>query len=317
MPHDIPVGPTTSRWSFSAGFSRFLAVSLCFSTTIWAQQALTLKIRPADPIQLQQSIVEGQKQTIIIVVEDSTGAPIPQAAVSFRLPEQGPTGLFTNGLRSEIAITDSAGRATLAPVQWGDALGTVPLRVTAAKGQLRAGVILNIELMSARAAPGRMGVAGSTGTPQAAAGQAVGRRVAGGQGPASQSAAGQVADGPAANRSKPKSAAEPPQRVGVVAAPEPVAKQTVANPIALGAMIAPPKAQLPADLQTPRYEPPGFWKSKWFVLMLAGGGAVAGGYAAAKLRNRSTASAPSGFTPGSITQVPVVIGPPLITVGKP
>lgn len=282
MPHDIPVGPTTSRSSFSVGFSRFLALVLTVSTVMWAQQALTLKIRPSDGLQLQQSLLANQKRSIIIVVEDSTGAPIPKAAVSFRLPEQGPTGLFTNGLRSEIAITDSSGRATLAPIQWGDAPGTVPLRVTAAKGQLRAGVILNIEVR-----------AGSTAVPDAVVAVAPKQ--------------------PAADKPKPVAHV---QRGAVAAGPEPLAKPQQ-NPIALGAMVAPQNAQLPVDLQTPKYEPPGFWKSKWFVVALAAGGAVAGGYAATKLRARRTATTPYVFVPGDISQVPVAIGPPLISVGKP
>lgn len=295
MPHDIPVGPTTLRSSFSVGCSRFLALLLCTTTIVSAQQALTLKIRPADGAQLQQSLAVNQRRSIIVVVEDSTGAPVSQAAVSFRLPEQGPTGLFSNGMRSEIAITDATGRATLAPIQWGETPGMVPLRVMAAKGQLRAGVILNIEVRAGSAVPTDVLVA--------------------------------VASKPLAGRAKPSSVAqrgstgaeqgpargpEPRPARG----PEPLAKP-VQNPIALGAMIAPPKPQVPVDLQTPKYDPPGFWKSKWFVVALAAGGAVAGGYAATKLRNRRTNGTPYEFVPGNISQVPVVIGPPLISVGKP
>ncbi|MEP7367079.1 MAG: hypothetical protein ABI972_27790 [Acidobacteriota bacterium] len=269
MQHGNQVAPTTSPSSFSGGCNRYLALFLCFSLTVCAQQATTLKIRPADAKQLQQSLVVGQSQAITVIVEDGAGNPIPQAAVSFRLPDQDPTGLFTNGLRSEIAITGSDGRATLAPVRWGDTAGSIPLRVTAAKGTARAGVVLQIEVGDGVATPTR---------------------------PVTRTLAAIPA-------------------VEAPAKPAP-------KPIVLGAMIAPPKAEptktaQPLDLQTPKYEAPGFWKSKWFLVALAAGGAVAGGYAAAKLRTSGSGTNPYVFTPGNITQVPVVIGPPLITVGKP
>jgi len=261
MPLDTQVGRTTSPWLSFGGRSRYVATLLSFSLIVGAQETLTLKIRPADGTQLQQSLNATERPTIIIVVEDSTGKPIPQAAVSFRLPEQGPTGLFTNGLRSEIAITGPDGRASLAPIRWTGAPGTVPLRVTAAKGDLRAGVILNIELTQNDAVPVRVAKAET--------------------------------------------------------APPPVVGRPASNPLVRGASIAPNKPQLPADLQTPKYDPPGFWKSKWFLVALAAGGAVARGYAAMKLRTPRATTNPYEITPGSITQVPVVIGPPLITVGKP
>lgn len=262
MPLDTQVGRTTSPSLFFGGCSRYVATLLSFSLIVGAQETVTLKIRPVDGKQLQQSFDPSEHSKIIVVVEDSTGKPIPQAAVSFRLPEQGPTGLFTNGLRSEIAITGPDGRASLAPIQWTGAPGTVPLRVTAAKGDLRAGVILNIELTQNAAVPVRV-------------------------------------------------------ETKVDPAPAPVVGRPASDPIVRGASIASPKPHLPADLQTPKYDPPGFWKSKWFLVALAAGGAVAGGYAAMKLRTPRATTNPYEITPGSITQVPVVIGPPLITVGKP
>jgi hypothetical protein len=259
MPHENPVAPTTSPSSFSGGFSRLLALLLCCSLIALGQQAASLQIRPLDVKQLRQSLQAQTKSIIIVVVEEASGEPVPQAAVSFRLPEDGPSGRFANGLRSEIAITGSDGRAAMPPVQWSGEAGVVALRVMAAKGQVRAGVLLNIEL--------------TQGAPPAAV------------------------------------------QLGVPVHPKPVPK-----PIVLGASITPPKPEaqpVPVDLQTPRYDPPAFWKSKWFVVALAGGGAVAAGYWAAKSRRTGSAVVPGEFVPGSITQQPVVIGPPLISVGKP
>ena len=269
MPLDIQVAPTTSRSWSSAGSNRFLAFFLAYSLTLCAQQAVTLKIRALDPSQLQKSLSKSDRSNTIIIVEDSSGAPVPSAAVSFRLPDDGPSGTFANGLRSEIAITGLDGRASIAPIHWADQPGTVPLRVTAAKGPLRAGVILNIELsINERAVTNAV----STVTP-------------------------------------------PPRTT-----PPPVelAKAPVAAPIVRGASIAAaPTPQIPADLVIPKYDPPAFWRSKWFLILVAGGGAVAAGYAVTKLRTSSAPVDPFAFTPGSITQVPVVIGPPTITITKP
>lgn len=71
------------------------------------------------------------------------------------------------------------------------------------------------------------------------------------------------------------------------------------------------------DLDVPRYRPPSFWKSKWMVVALAAGGAIAGGYAARSFQGSPAPGAVALPPAGSIDLGPVVIGPPLVTVGKP
>jgi len=290
MPLDILVAPTTSRSSFSGGPSRFLAVLLVASISVCAQQSATLHIRLLDSSKLYQSLSGSGKSSLIIVVEDSTGNPVPQAAVSFRLPDDGPTGVFANGLRSEIAITGADGRGAVAPIHWAGVEGRVPLRVTAAKGQLRAGVVLELEVSAAVTEVGRI----------------------------------------SAHSHKP--AASPDlARKPVISQPVEVSAQSVpavrdaplgigsyGPPLVRGASVAVgTNTNVPVDLQTPKYDPPGFWKSKWFLIILAGGGVAAAGYAATKFRKPGSASNPYAIVPGDIAQVPVVIGPPSISVGKP
>ncbi len=80
-------------------------------------------------------------QPIVVFLTDETGRPVEGASVSVRLPEDGPSGLFPNGMKTEIAVTGPDGRVTIRGIQWGRAAGPVQLRVTANKGEARAGLL--------------------------------------------------------------------------------------------------------------------------------------------------------------------------------
>ena len=78
---------------------------------------------------------------LTVEVADATGRPVSGARVSFQVPESGPGGLFANGLRTDIVVTDSNGRATAHGLQCNRAAGSFAIRVTAAKDLARAGTI--------------------------------------------------------------------------------------------------------------------------------------------------------------------------------
>jgi hypothetical protein len=78
---------------------------------------------------------------LTVLVTDETGKPVDMAAVSFRLPDEGATGTFSSGLRTEIVTTGPDGRATVWGMQWNKTPGPVEIRVTAIKEQARAGLI--------------------------------------------------------------------------------------------------------------------------------------------------------------------------------
>jgi len=86
---------------------------------------------------------------VIVQVTDETGKPVEGAAVTFRLPEQGPTGQFNAGTRTEIVTTAEDGRAEVWGMQWGREAGAFDLRVTAAKGATRGGMICSLYLSDA------------------------------------------------------------------------------------------------------------------------------------------------------------------------
>lgn len=80
---------------------------------------------------------------IIILVTDEAGRPVEGAAVSFHLPNDGSSGVFLSGMRTEIATTGPDGKVSVFGIQWNTVPGPVEIRVTAAKGDARAGLIIS------------------------------------------------------------------------------------------------------------------------------------------------------------------------------
>jgi hypothetical protein len=109
------------------------------------------------PLILQIRVVEGDGAAypagsravrgLTVEVTDEAGQPVPNAAVSFRLPESGPSGVFANGTRTEIASSSANGRATVWGMKWNRLPGSFAIRVTVAKGETRAGAIVPQSLL--------------------------------------------------------------------------------------------------------------------------------------------------------------------------
>ena len=144
----------------------------------WRQRVLACLIAPwlaaqtAVPAQvaiLQLRVVEGEGAVhpagskavrgLSVEVTDETGRPVGGAAVSFRLPDEGPSGLFANGMKTEVVIAGGDGRATVWGMQWNRTEGPFQIRVTAAKGQARAGTVVAQYLSQAAAGKAGGGVA--------------------------------------------------------------------------------------------------------------------------------------------------------------
>lgn len=100
---------------------------------------------------LQIQVVEGEgvvhvpgvrgNRAMTVTVSDETGKSVAGAAVSFQLPETGPGGTFTNGLRTDVAITDARGRASVRAFQANRVPGRFQIRIVASKEQARAGTV--------------------------------------------------------------------------------------------------------------------------------------------------------------------------------
>jgi hypothetical protein len=124
---------------------------------------LLLLLRPLaaqnDPAILLIRIIEGEgavypvgsraTRGITVLVADETGKPVDRAAVNFQLPPDGATGAFSSGMRSEIVSTGADGRANVWGMQWNRVTGPFEVRITAAKGQARAGTLCGMYLVMA------------------------------------------------------------------------------------------------------------------------------------------------------------------------
>ena len=93
---------------------------------------------------------------ITVQATDETGQPLEGVAVSFRLPEEGAGGTFASGLRTEIVTTKADGRATVWGMRWNRTPGPFEVRVTAAKDQARAGIVIS-QFLSDKVAAGAGG----------------------------------------------------------------------------------------------------------------------------------------------------------------
>ena len=109
-----------------------------------------------DPDILLIRIVEGEgavypvgsraTRGMTVQITDETGKPVNGATVVFRLPEDGPTGTFSSGMPTELVATGADGRANVWGMQWNRITGPLEVRITAAKGQARAGTVCGLYL---------------------------------------------------------------------------------------------------------------------------------------------------------------------------
>jgi hypothetical protein len=86
---------------------------------------------------------------LTVLITDETGRPVGGATVSFSLPADGPGGVFSSGSRTEIATTHADGLAAVWGMQWNHTAGPFEIRITAVKGQARAGAVSSQSLSDA------------------------------------------------------------------------------------------------------------------------------------------------------------------------
>jgi len=116
----------------------------------------TTLVQQGDPAILQIRVIEGEgvayslgaraTRGVTVQVTDETGKPVEGASVSFRMPDEGPSGTFANGSRTEIATSKADGKAGAWGMQWNRTEGSFEIRITAVKGPARAGTVCPIYL---------------------------------------------------------------------------------------------------------------------------------------------------------------------------
>lgn len=134
------------------------------ATAATAQPPLGVRIRVLQGERAEFRTGATVSKPVVVEVTDETGRPLEGAAVAFRLPESGPSGIFSNGLRTDIVITGPDGRAVPGAVRWGEAAGVVEVRITAAKEGARAGLVVEQVLSAGPAQADSSSPVGSSAT---------------------------------------------------------------------------------------------------------------------------------------------------------
>jgi hypothetical protein len=113
--------------------SRLLAVVLChalMTQAVLGQQS-SLRVRIVQGSGAKNVVQQIAARPLVVRVEDANGAPVADARVVFTSPQVGPSGEFSNNLRTFEAITDSRGQASADSYHPNDITGAYFIRVTA------------------------------------------------------------------------------------------------------------------------------------------------------------------------------------------
>jgi hypothetical protein len=130
-------------------FTLLLSMQLSIVVPVWAQEPSLLQLRVVQGEGTVYAAGSRATRGVTVQVTDETGKPVEGATVSFRLPESGPTGEFSQGGKTEIVNTAGDGRAEVWGMQWSRDVGSFEMRVTAAKGAARGGVVCPLYLSDA------------------------------------------------------------------------------------------------------------------------------------------------------------------------
>ncbi len=114
-----------------------------------SDSAAILHIRIVEGEGSVYSINSRATRGLLVQVTDETGKPVEGATVSFRLPDEGPSGTFTGGGTSDIVKTKADGLAQVWGMRWNKTPGSFQIRMTAVKDQARAGAITSQYLSDA------------------------------------------------------------------------------------------------------------------------------------------------------------------------
>lgn len=121
--------------------SAALLASALFFSLAPLSAAVTLQLRIVEGEGTVYPVASRATRGLTVLVTGEDGGPVEGAEVSFRLPEDGPGGTFTSGLRTEVVTTKSDGRAAVWGMQWNKLSGPFDIRITAVKDDARAGIV--------------------------------------------------------------------------------------------------------------------------------------------------------------------------------
>lgn len=121
--------------------TRWLILAAALSPSLGHAQAL-LHIRVLEGEGALRRVGTKDGRAIVVQITDEAGTPAGGVTVSFRLPEEGPSGSFEGGLKTDIATTTPDGRAAANTIAWNRIAGAFQVRITVVKSQVRAGTVV-------------------------------------------------------------------------------------------------------------------------------------------------------------------------------
>ena len=254
-----------------------------------------LHLHPTDDTVAEYAAGSSYGPGMVIQVTDQRNSPVPGAAVTFRFPDTGASGTFADGSHVAVQYTDAAGHAAFRNIRWNSMPGTLLVRVTATKGIVHAGILVEQKLAAAE--PQSIHYPVPTAPPVASPAPAVAAPAAPAppattQAPSPQIAAPHVTINTAAAqpamRPQPGQPYAPPQSISPRAAGEPSVQITNGPNVRSGAHGA---------------------SKKWLWVALIGAGAGAGAVLAMGKAHGGSGS--SGTASG------VSIGTPSVSIGRP
>jgi hypothetical protein len=142
----------------TSAISLVLVPSLVVSPVL-AQSVSTASDPSSQASNIQLSVIEESKagsvpaKALTVQVRDENGTPVQDAAVAFRLPDTSASGTFADGTQSAVAYTDASGTAHVDGIRWIASSGSVPVRITASKGNSHAGLLYDEKLSDSMAPP--------------------------------------------------------------------------------------------------------------------------------------------------------------------
>src|SRR3954470_8769347 len=147
------------KFLFRTPLIPFILIPLLVGQPVWAQAPvsstsdetsggtnLQLRVVGADSSRVPANSQSAKGFTI--QVTDLHGAPVPEAAVAFRLPDSGSSGAFPDGSHSAVVYTDNTGNAHVDGIRWSETPGVAALRITASKGNEHVGLLVEQTLVA-------------------------------------------------------------------------------------------------------------------------------------------------------------------------
>ena len=104
--------------------------ALLLSAFLMSAQTTGLKIVVLEGQGAINNVRERRAKEPVVQVEDDGNVPVPEATVTFQLPDNGPSGIFGTGERMLTIVTDAKGQAVGRGLKPNQVVGRFGIRVT-------------------------------------------------------------------------------------------------------------------------------------------------------------------------------------------